>query len=44
MADTFSSRPSIRAGLRNSARILDFEIPWTVDQIDAAKAEVAEAQ
>ena len=25
--------------LKNSARILDFEIPWTVDQIDAAKAE-----
>jgi branched-chain amino acid aminotransferase len=26
--------------LKDSARILDFEIPWTVDQIDAAKAEV----
>jgi len=26
--------------LRDSARILDFEIPWSVDQIDAAKAEV----
>jgi branched-chain amino acid aminotransferase len=26
--------------LRDSARILDFEIPWTVSQIDAAKAEV----
>jgi branched-chain amino acid aminotransferase len=25
--------------LKDSARILDFEIPWTVDQIDAAKAE-----
>ena len=25
--------------LKESARILDFEIPWTVDQIDAAKAE-----
>jgi branched-chain amino acid aminotransferase len=25
--------------LRNSARILDFEIPWTVEQIDAAKTE-----
>ena len=26
--------------LKDSARILDFEIPWTVDQIDAAKADV----
>jgi len=26
--------------LRNSGEILDFEIPWTVDEIDAAKAEV----
>jgi branched-chain amino acid aminotransferase len=26
--------------LKDSARILDFEIPWTVDHIDAAKAEV----
>jgi branched-chain amino acid aminotransferase len=26
--------------LKESARILDFEIPWTVDAIDAAKAEV----
>jgi len=26
--------------LRDSGRILDFEIPWSVDQIDAAKAEV----
>jgi branched-chain amino acid aminotransferase len=26
--------------LKDSARILDFEIPWSVDQIDAAKAEV----
>ena len=25
--------------LRDSAQILDFEIPWSVDQIDAAKAE-----
>ena len=25
--------------LKDSARILDFEIPWTVDQIDAAKSE-----
>jgi branched-chain amino acid aminotransferase len=25
--------------LKDSARILDFEIPWTIDQIDAAKAE-----
>ena len=25
--------------LKELARILDFEIPWTVDQIDAAKAE-----
>jgi branched-chain amino acid aminotransferase len=27
---------------RDSARILDFEIPWTGDQIVAAKAEVLE--
>ena len=26
--------------LKESARILDFEIPWTVDEIDAAKADV----
>ena len=26
--------------LRDSAQILDFEIPWSVDQIDTAKAEV----
>jgi branched-chain amino acid aminotransferase len=26
--------------LRKSARVLDFEIPWNVDEIDAAKAEV----
>jgi branched-chain amino acid aminotransferase len=26
--------------LINSARILDFEIPWTAEQIDAAKAQV----
>ena len=26
--------------LKESARILDFEIPWTVDEIDAAKAQV----
>ena len=26
--------------LRDSAQILDFEVPWPVDQIDAAKAEV----
>ncbi len=26
--------------LRNSGEILDFEIPWTVDEIDASKAEV----
>jgi branched-chain amino acid aminotransferase len=26
--------------LRNSARILDFEMPWSVAEIDAAKAEV----
>jgi len=26
--------------LRNSARLLDFEVPYTVEQIDAAKAEV----
>ena len=26
--------------LRDSARILDFEIPWSASQIDAAKAEV----
>jgi len=26
--------------LRDSARILDFEVPWSVDEIDAAKAEV----
>ncbi len=26
--------------LRDSARILDFEVPWTIAEIDAAKAEV----
>jgi branched-chain amino acid aminotransferase len=26
--------------LKESARILDFEIPWTVEEIDVAKAEV----
>src|ERR1700753_1239970 len=26
--------------LRESARMLDFEIPWSVAEIDAAKAEV----
>lgn len=29
--------------LHNSARLIDFEIPWTVDQIEAAKAEVMAA-
>ncbi len=29
--------------LRNSARLIDFEIPWTVDRIEAAKAEVMAA-
>lgn len=33
-----STEHSVR--LRESARILDFELPWTVDEIDAAKAEV----
>ncbi len=29
--------------LKRSAEMIDFEIPWTVDQIEAAKAEVMEA-
>ena len=29
--------------LRRSAEMIDFEIPWTVDQIEAAKAEVLAA-
>jgi branched-chain amino acid aminotransferase len=29
--------------LHASARMIDFEIPWTVEQIEAAKAEVLEA-
>jgi branched-chain amino acid aminotransferase len=29
--------------LRRSAELIDFEIPWTVDQIEAAKAEVLAA-
>ena len=33
-----STEHSLR--LKESARILDFEIPWTVGEIDAAKAEV----
>ncbi|QQA43019.1 branched-chain amino acid aminotransferase [Pelagovum pacificum] len=29
--------------LRTSAQLLDFEIPWTVDEIDAAKQQVLQA-
>ena len=29
--------------LHNSARLIDFEIPWTVDEIEAAKQEVLSA-
>ena len=40
MAGGFSSRAEHSQRLRDSGRILDFEIPWSADQIDAAKAEV----
>ena len=40
MAGVFSNRRTIPGDFGSSARILDFEIPWSVAEIDAAKAEV----
>ena len=35
-----SNRRPIPGELRDSAQVLDFELPWSVDEIDAAKTEV----
>ena len=40
MAGASSNRRRIPGGWRDSAQVLDFEIPWSVAEIDAAKAEV----
>ena len=40
MAGAFSNPTDHSRRLRESAQILDFEVPWSVAEIDAAKAEV----
>ena len=43
IAASYSSRTSIRQRLKASAKMLDFEVPYTAEQICAAKAEVLKA-
>ena len=42
MAARFSRAPNIPSALKRSANILDFEIPYSVAEIDAAKKLVLE--
>ena len=44
MAVRSSNLPNIQCALHESARMLDFEIPYSVDEIDQACRDVVKAQ